>query len=234
MGAVFRRDLLSYFKNAIGYFVVGVYCLITGVMFVITVIGSAETNASEYFGTWVYFANVILVSLLSFRFFSEEKKNRTDQLLLTSPVKISSLVFGKYFAAAVIYAGCTLINVLYMTILSFFGEVYWSEFVMQMFGSLLIGCAMIAVGLFISSVTESQIATVAATFGSLLFMYVINRIAVILPANVALVLNALNLYANYTHFAIGLLNPVPIVYYLSVAGVFLFLTVRFIEKRRWL
>lgn len=233
MGAIYRREMLAYFKNAIGYFMVGVYCLISGIMFVISVISTSQTNTVTYFGTWLYFANVILVSLLSFRFFSEEKKNRTDQLLLTSPVNVWSISLGKYLCAVTIYAGANLINFFYIIILSFFGEIFWTEFLMQMLGSLLIGCAMIAIGLFISAVTDNQIATVAATFGSLLFMYVIDYVSVMFPRFLQKILECINLYSQYYQFAIGILNPVSVVFYLSITAVFLFLTVRTVEQRRW-
>ncbi len=233
MGAIFRRDMLACFRNPIGWFTVGVYCLVSGIMFTLTVMVSGQSYMGTYFGVWLYFANILLVSLLSFRFFSEEKKNRTDQLLLTAPVKISSVVLGKYLCGVCIYSAATLVNVLYAFVVSLFGQVSWNEFLMQMLGSLLIGFAMIAVALFLSSVTENQIATVAATFGLLLFMYVIDSISGLFPAVIGEILQCISLYSRYHSFAIGLLSLAPIVYYLSISGVFLFLTGRMLEKRRW-
>ena len=233
MKAVIKKELVSYFKNPIGYIVIGAYSLISGIFFVISVISSMQTYMGTYFGIYTYFANLVLVALISFKFFSEEKKNGTDTLLLTSPVSVYSLVLGKFVSGAVMFTLATLINVFYVLLISMFGTVYAGEFIMQMLGSLLIGYAMVGVALFISAVTDNQIGTVAMTSAVLLLMFIIDSIANLLPSWLGGVLSYLSLYSRFSDFAIGLFNPAPTIYYISVTAVFLFLTVRMVEKRRW-
>lgn len=233
MAAIIKKELVSYFKNPIGYIVIGAYSLITGIFFVISVISNMQTYMGTYFGSYMYFANLVLVALISFKFFSEEKKNGTDTLLLTSPVRVSGLVLGKFVSGALIFTAATLVNIIYVLLICMFGTVYTGEFIMQMLGSLLIGYSMIAVALFISSVTDNQIGTVAATSAVLLLMFIIDSISRLLPPLIGVPLSYLSLYSRFSDFAIGLFNPAPTVYYLSVIAVFLFLTMRMIEKRRW-
>lgn len=233
MKAIFKREIISYFKNPSGYFLIGVYALVSGIFFVINVVSSMQTYLGSYFGMWIYFVNVILVSLLSFKFFSEEKKNKTDQLLFTSPRSILSIVMGKFFSAALIYFIASLVNILYLWIISMFGTIFLGDFIMQMIGSLLIGLAMIAIAMFISTLTENQIATVAVTFATLILMFIIDSFTKYLPTLVSTVLEGVNLYSRFSDFSIGLLSISPVVYYISVICVFLFLTIRIIEKRRW-
>ena len=137
MGAVIKREFVSYFKNPIGSFMIGAYALLSGLCFILSVVINNTSYMGAYFGVWLYFVNVILVSLLSFRFFSEEKKNKTDQLLLTAPVSIYSLVLGKYISACAVFTIATIVNILYAFIVALFGTLQVGDFIMQFIGCLL-------------------------------------------------------------------------------------------------
>lgn len=233
MGAIIRKEFTVYFKNPTGYFVLGIYTLLSGICFVFSVINNNILSMYSYFAIYLYLVNMVFVSLLSFKFFSEEKKNKTDQLFLTSPVSLYSVVLGKFISAFTIFAAGTAVNIMYAIILSIFGDFDFSTFIIQFIGVLFLGAAMISVALFISAFTENQIATVAATFGTLLVMYIIGAISKYLPSFLAIPLEAISLFSEYGDFALGLLSLAPVVFYISITFLFLFLTVRLLEKRRW-
>lgn len=233
MGALVRKEFTVYFKNPTGWFTLCVYTLISGVCFVFAVINNNTTSMYTYFALYLYIANMIFVSLLSFKFFSEEKKNGTDKLWTTCPVSLYTVVLSKFVSAFCLFFIGSLVNVLYAVILGMFGDFDVSTFVVQYIGVLLVGAAMISVAVFISTFTEHQISTVAAVFGTLLFMYIIGAVSKYLPSWLAAVLKSISLYSRYGDFAMGILSLAPIVFYVSVTAVFLFLSVRMLEKRRW-
>ena len=113
MISIIGREITAYFVNPAGYVLIGSYGILSGICFVLSVVANMSSNMISYFGVWLYFVNVILVCLLSFRFFSEEKKNKTDQLLLTAPISLFSIVMGKFLSAVIIFTVATLINLFY-------------------------------------------------------------------------------------------------------------------------
>ena len=169
------------------------------------------------------------------RLFSEEKKQKTEQGLLTAPVSIGGIVLGKYFAALTMYTFGIVILFLYALILSFFGAVAWGIVVSNVLALFLLGAAFIAVTLFISSLTENQV--VAAVLGiiALFVLYMLDVLAQFaekLPV-IPTVLNALSFYTRYYDFTVGLFDPASVLFYISTAVIFNFFTVRVFEKRRW-
>ena len=124
----------------------------------------------------VVFLFLILVPVLTMRSLSEEQKNKTDQLLYTSPVSVGEIVFGKYLALVSVYAIPVLVICLYPVIMDEYGTVDFGMAYLAIFGFFLLGCAYISVGLFISSITESQIIAAVISFGVLLFSYLVSGI----------------------------------------------------------
>ena len=177
----------------------------------------------------------ILIPILTMRLFSEEKKQKTEQGLLTAPVSIGGIVLGKYFAALTMYTIGIAILFLYALILSFFGAVAWGIVAANVLALFFLGAAFIAVTLFISSLTENQV--VAAVIGiiALLALYLLDLIAQLVDSVPVLptVLNALSFYTRYYDFTCGLFDPASVLFYISTAVLFNFFTVRVFEKRRW-
>ena len=241
MISIIGREITAYFVNPAGYVLIGSYGILSRICFVLSVVANMSSNMISYFGVWLYFVNVILVCLLSFRFFSEEKKNKTDQLLLTAPISLFSIVMGKFLSAVIIFTVATLINLFYAFIILLFSSSTTNDFIIQFIcnfliqfiGILLEGYAMIAVSVFISSLTESQIGTVAATFAVLIVMFVADSIAGFLPGWAEIALKSISMYSRYSDFSLGILSLFPTVFYISITALFIFLTMRVIEKRRW-
>ena len=246
MLAIFKKELHAYFINPVGYVYVGVFLTAAALICAYTTVQQASYDTTSYF-QYLLFAFIILIPLLTMRLFAEERKMRTEQLLLTSPVTITGMVLGKYLAALTLFSATILVScVNFFPLFSYaiaersnattdahVGPV-GGQMAGCLFGVLLIGAAFIAVGLFISSLTENQLSAAVITIGVLTGMVLIgifnNYIA---AAPVRAVLNWISILSRYERFSLGLFDFGAVVYYLSIAGVFLFLTVRVYEKRRW-
>ena len=247
MFAIYKKEMRSYFTNPIGYIFTGIFLAFSALLCCYTTVLQKSYDTSTYFTLMVY-AFVILIPLLTMRLFSEERKMRTEQLLLTAPVTLTGMVMGKYLAALSLFLGCTLVSCinfipLYVIAAGERGSLghdttnvgpVTGEIVGCLIGLILIGAAFIAIGTFISSLCENQlvaavitIATVIAFIGIGIFASFIDVYAI------RLVLSWISVTGRYNTFAKGVFDIGATVYFASLAFVFLFLTVRIYEKRRW-
>ena len=176
MLAVYKKELRSYLTSMIGYVFIAFILLILGIYFT----AYNLQYASPDFGTTlsaVTFLFLIITPILTMRILSEEKKNKTDQLLFTAPVPVWKVVMGKYLSMITIYLIPVVITGFYPLIMGRYGTVSYTTTYIAVFGFFLLGCAQIAVGLFLSSITESQIIAAVITFGALFCSYVMDGIS---------------------------------------------------------
>ena len=256
MFAIYKKEMRSFFINPIGYVFVGIFLALAALLCCYTTIQSNSYDASTYFIIMI-FALVILIPLLTMRSFAEERKLKTEQLLLTSPVSITSMVLGKYLAALTMFVGCvafTCINFIPLYIIGNVerkGDPYsithigpvTSEIVGNVIAVLLVGAAFIAIGIFISSLTENQLSAAVITIAVILTMVVIGFVNGIgtdeqgnrLISNYAVraIIDWISVFSRFTAFTYGIFDISAAIYYLSLAAVFVFLTVRIYERRRW-
>lgn len=233
MGAIFRREIGAFFTSSIAYIFLAVFWLFSGYFFYSTSLYGATTDMSGMFQS-MFLVIVMLIPLLTMRLFSEEKKQKTEQGLLTAPVSLGGIVFGKYFAALVLYTIALLMPFVYALILSSYGVVEWGIVFANFLALFLLGGAFIAVGLLISALTENQIAAAVASFVVLMLLYMMDMIASL--ANVAWVtklIGWISFYRKYYAITCGLFNVSTVVFYISAAAVFNYLTIRVFERRRW-
>lgn len=236
MMAIFKRELVAFFKNPIGCFVIMIYAFLSAIAFTLFVVWQNTSYLGNYFGMWLFVVDMVVIAILSMRFFSEEKKNKTDQLLLTSPISLYSLVAGKFLGAYTILLTCTALNVIYIVIIDAFGDLDYGALLSNTVGTLLILAAMVSIGLFISALTDNQIAAAAGSFAVLFLLMIIDFFAIFIYTIIpwmAKVMLSLNIYSQYEDFTNGIISLQPVIYYISVTVIFLFLTVKVIEKRRW-
>ena len=165
---------------------------------------------------------------------SEDKKQKTDQALLTAPLNLFSLVLGKFLAALIVFAMGLVITVVFAATVSFFAAPDWAVVFGNFVGSLFYGSALISIGLFISSLTENQMIAAVGSFAVMIALNLIDAVASLMPNQFLqdLVLG-ISFYQRYTDFTTGIFNFANIIFCLSVCAVFLFLTTRVLEKRRW-
>lgn len=247
MFAIYKKEMRSYFINPIGYVFAGIFLFISAFLFGYTTFLSKTYDTSTYF-MFLIFAFVLLIPLLTMRLFAEERKMRTEQLLLTSPVTLTGMVMGKYCAALTLFLGCmgvTCLNFipLYAVAAAERGGVdyavtYIGPVTAQIVGSMiavvLIGAAFIAVGTFISSLTENQLAAAIITMAVIFALVAVGLLSAFIDVYwIRVALAYISVMGRYNLLSIGVFDVSAVLYYLSLTFVFLFLTVRVYEKRRW-
>lgn len=180
MTAIYKKELRSYLTSMVGYLFMFFILLMTGIYF------TAYNLQSSYpiFGptlSSVTFVFLIAVPILTMRILAEERKQRTDQMLLTAPVSVADIIIGKYLALITIYAVPIIIIAFYPLVMSTFGTVSLPMSYAALLGFFLLGCADIAIGVFLSSVTESQVIAAVLSFIVLFACYVISGISSFFP-----------------------------------------------------
>jgi ABC-2 type transport system permease protein len=289
MFAVFKRELRAYFSSPIGYVVIGLFLFMSGIFFAASNLLGASPEYNALLSTMA-FIFLFLVPILTMRLLTEETRQHTDQMLITSPLSVTAIVVGKYLAAVTVYLITLLVTVLYPVMMSFFAllGLGWWKILGGYIGLFLLGASFIAVGLFFSSLTESQIVAAVATYTALLLMWIIDALTSMVPTGwlyglglcvvaaaalalvvwlstrtipatvaTAVVLGAaiavvavlkqtlyegliakvmawFSLLKRYEDFNLGILSLSPVVYYLSFSAAFVFLTMRMIERKRWM
>ena len=181
MLAVYRRELKTYFNTPIGYIFMGAFLGVSGVFFaLINLFGQSP----DFKGTLsnITFIFLLTVPILTMRLLSEERNKKTDQLLLTSPLSLSGIVLGKYLAAVSVFLFSLLVTALYPLAMSMYGTLAGWEILGSYLGFFLMGSAFIAVGLFISALTENQLIAAIITFVALLLNYLLDGLMQIVPA----------------------------------------------------
>ena len=233
MIAIFKRELKSYFYSPIGYIFIGFFLLISGYFFATSNLFRMVSDIKLVFGN-LSIVFLFLVPILTMRLLSDERRTKTDQLLLTSPVSLIDIVVGKYLAALAVYFISLLATGVYSIILFIYSKPALGEVLGVYVGFFLLGSAFIAIGLFVSSLTESQVTSAVASFGILLLLWVIDWIVPYIQNQfISKVIKWFSVLDRFQDFAMGILNLTHIVYYISFAVAFIFLTIRIMEKRRW-
>ncbi|WP_316631152.1 ABC transporter permease [uncultured Ruminococcus sp.] len=233
MSAIIKRELSSYFNSAIGYIVLAVFYFFSGLFFYMYCLLSNTTSMSYVFLSMLMVV-MLVIPIITMKSFSEERKQKTDQALLTAPISLTEMVLGKFFGAFLLYCICNAIYVLYAVILSFYATPDWAVFLTTMLGMLLMGGALIAIDLFISALTESQVIAAVVSIGIGLLIYMLDSLSNIFNVDwLTNFLRNISFDAHFTNFINGIINLTSVVFFLSVIAIFLFLCVRVFEKRRW-
>lgn len=234
MLAIFKREMRSYFTGVIGYVFLVLFLTVAGILFSYTTLFSMSSDLTSYFTLMLIFSAVIL-PILTMKSFSEEKKSRTEQLLLTSPVRITSVVFGKFLASYAMFAASLIFTSLYSLLLLPFATLKVAVLLGNVIALLLVGMVFISIGLFVSSLTENQLAAAVGTIAIILALLGVGLISTLLPATYWLrfVFDSLSIFNRFQNFTGGYFDVAATVYYLSVSAVFLFFTVRVYDRRRY-
>ena len=235
MFAVYKRELKSYFHSFIGFLFIGVMLFFIGLYYAAYNLFSGYPYFS-YAISAVIFVFLLAIPILSMRILSEERRNKTDQLILTAPVTVGQIVMGKFLALLTIFAIPTLIICGYPLILSQFGSVPLGEAYLAILAFFLYGMACIAIGIFVSSLTESQVIAAVLGFGILFLGYMMSAICSLISTTGNLLTKILSVYDMYTPFTNllnGTLDVGSVIYFVSLTALVLFLTVQSVQKRRY-
>jgi ABC-2 type transport system permease protein len=166
---------------------------------------------------------------------SEETKMKTDQLIMTAPITLADIVLGKYLAALTMFGGSFIISsAIYYIPLAMYGKPNLALYIGCVFGIFLVGSAFISIGIFISSLTENQFISAFGTIGAIIFLLFVSSLnSYINNEAIRNFLSGLSITNRYSYFAYGLFSYDSLIYFISLSAVFLFLTIRVFEKRRW-
>lgn len=235
MIAIAKREFASLFNTVIGWLFVGFLIALFGLYFFLYNLSYGLPQIANTLSA-VTFVFMVAVPILTMRVLSEERRNKTDQLIMTAPVSTWQIVFGKYLALVAVFCIPVLLMAVSPLILSLFGEASYADSYLALLGFVLYGMLTMAIGLFISSLTESVVISAVVSFVLLFIGYMMSNIteAVFSEGNIiATILNCYDIIGPLDDLSSGSLNLVSIVYYVSLIGLFLFFTVESIEKRRW-
>ena len=163
MSAIFKRELGSYFTSPVGYAVLAAFMFFSGIFFYVQCLYTGTTNMSGVFQS-MFFIVLFVIPLITMRSFADDRKNKTDQALLTAPVSVPSVVISKFLSSLCIFALCLLSFVIEGVALTVLAKADWSVIIGNVFGMLIMGSAFITIGLFISSLTESSIVAAIISF----------------------------------------------------------------------
>lgn len=235
MLAIFKREFKSLFWNITGWLFIGITLALFGLYFFVYNLSYGYPYIS-YSLSAIAFLFMVTVPILTMRVLAEEKHAKTDQLLLTAPISVGKIVLGKFLALALVYTICIGVICVSSLVLMIFGDVPLAETYVGILGFWLYGLATIAIGTFVSSLTESQVISAVVSFGLIFVGYMMSSICSVISSSGNLLTKILGCYDLYTpldDFFNGTLSVTGIVYYLSVIALALFLTEQMIQKRRW-
>lgn len=233
MLTIMRREFNSYFSSPIGFIYLSVFYILSGFFFFSTTLLYDTTDMSMMFSN-LYTIIMFLIPILTMRLLSEEKKQKTDQLLITSPVSLFSLVMGKYLSALLVFLTGISVTIIYAVVLASFTPIEWAVFFGHFIGLFLLGMALIAIGMFLSSLTESQVIAAVSGFAVMLILMMIDPLAgYVKNPFISSVLSGLSFNSRYNSFNLGIIDFSNTLFFLSVSAVFVFFTIRVFEKRRW-
>ena len=219
MSAIFKREFNAYFSSPIGYVFIAMFYCLSGFFFFLDnlAVGSAELR---YVYSMLFTCSALLMPILTMRMLSEDKRQKTDQVLLTAPIGLFSLLMG--------------ITLAYALVLSVFVSLNWAVIISSYFGILLLGAALIAVGMFISSLTESQLVAAIVTIVVDVALLLVDSLASLMPTtSLQNLIMGLSMADHYGNFTMGILDFADAFFFLSIIALFIFLTSRVLEKRRW-
>ena len=232
MKAIFKRELKAYFASPVGYVVVAALLALYGFFYYQVMMIGSSSYISQVFGTMFTFC-MMIIPIITMRSMSDERKNKTDQALLTAPVSVTAIVLGKFFAAFTVLMAAVVITLIYIVVISFFGTVNWAETISCYVGFILLCTVVLAIGGFMSSLTDSQIVAAVSTYAVLIVTVFLGNIASAASGVLKTALLWISPTERFLDFAMGILDPSALVYYLSLTVLFLFLTVNVTERRRF-
>lgn len=227
MFAIMKKEFKSYLLSPIGYIFIGLFLLMFSIFFVSTIFNYSVVNFEYLFYNGATILTFV-VPVLTMRMFSEERKNGTEQLLLTSPRSITSVVLGKFFAAALIMLITEAFTLIYFAILEYFGEPSLVVALTTLGGFFLLSLAYISFGMFASSITENQIIACVLTIGVFIAMWFLPSVSTTLGS----VLESFSLIYMFDKFPSGIISISEVITFVTFTILFVLLTIIVLQRRK--
>ena len=234
MTAVFKREFRSFFTSPVGYVVLAVLFCFSGYFFFVYNLASGSADMSSVYGNLFTIVLLLVLPVLTMRLFSDEKRQKTDQALLTAPTSLTGIVVGKFLSALLMFAIGLSITIVYAVVIAVQVTPDWMVIIGNLLGLLLLGGMVISIGMLISSLTESQFIAALGTFVVSFALLMIDNLTYLFNASwLATIVDFLSINQRYNDFTIGVIHYDDILFFLSMQVLFLFLTVRVLDRKRW-
>ncbi|MEK7447965.1 MAG: ABC transporter permease [Planctomycetota bacterium] len=250
-----KRELLAYFLSPLAYVVMTAFLFFSGIFFYSNVTGFKDTSAIRWQLDIIGFISLFALPLITMRLLAEEKKSGTIEMLMTAPVTETAIIISKFLGALIFYLFLIAPTIIYVILLLIWGNLDIGSLLAGYLGLILLVGVFIAIGLFISSFTESQLLAAIVTWVILIIWYIIGGLAGELSNALVSFLNAgvgwlfgsfdawsskltaffeyIGFFKHLEPFSKGLIDTRGVVFYLSLVVFFLFLTIRVVESKRW-
>ncbi|MBQ7364581.1 MAG: ABC transporter permease subunit [Clostridia bacterium] len=236
MLAIYKREMRSYFTSPIGYIFLAIFLAVSGVIFSLTTLTQGNASDITMYFTYMLISFFVVLPLLTMKLFADEKRQRTETLLISAPISITSMVCAKFFAAFSMFLIGFSVSLLNLIPFFYFasGNPDLKTILGSLLGLVLIAAAFIAIGVMVSALTENQL---VAALGTMMIILVFVMISIfnssIESYFLRTVLSWISVLDRFTLLAVGRFDISAIVYFISLCFSFLFVTVRIYEKRRW-
>lgn len=224
MWAIYKKELKSYFLSPIGYISIGIFMLIYSIFFYVTTWYTGTVDMGNLYYATARYGLLLIVPIITMRMFSEEKKNGTEQLLLTSPKSISSIVLGKFLASVTVVLITVIFSIIYSVIVSFFGTINIPTILITMLGFVLVAMAAISIGMLVSSLTENQIVSAIITIAILIAPWFLEGFGTLI--------SSIDLIDKFMKFPYGLISIADIVSLLSITIACILITIILIKRKK--
>ena len=230
--AIVRREFATYFLSPIPYLILAVYLALAGVFLYFTIADGADASVRPLVPTLSVIL-MILTPALTMRLLAEERKSGTLEVMLTDPVTEWQLVLGKFLGCLLFFALLVSVLLVYGLVFEAYGDPDWVALGFACVGLVLYGGAMIGIGLFLSSLTRNQVVAYVTAFVALLALFLVDDLAGLIGGEIGRIGSAVGVQQHWDSFRKGILDTRDVVYFVSIAALSLFLSVRVAEARRW-
>lgn len=231
MCAIWQRDLTSLFITPIGYVFIALFIAVMDLMFYLFNVMEWSADLESLFSSMLVVL-MFITPLLTMRLFSEEFKQKTDHLLFTAPVRIGSVVLGKFLAALTVFTLSLSVVLIWSVVIQLFGRPNMASILGNTVAVFCSGNAFIAIGILISALTESQVIAAVGSFAAYLAIFLLDYAAANINMGILSgLIRWLSLFSRYNRFSLGVFSVADIVYYLSVTGVVLLITTRVLQSK---
>lgn len=230
MKAIYLKEILHNFHSIVGYAFLTVSFLISGILFAINNLIPLKSDITSFFSTFLSIS-VFLLPLLTMRLFAEEKKMKTDQLIMTAPIKMSDVVIGKYLASLTMFGIILMETIPFFMIIAIFGELQLPQLIGTYIAVTIIASSFLAIGMLISAQTENQIVAAVITYAVLITLWLLGAVRNAVGKPFSIIINYLAVLSRYTEFSLGILNPTSALYYFGFIFFCLFVTIQVMENK---
>ena len=224
MWAVFKKELKTYFLSPIGYIAIGIFMFVYSVFFYLTTIMPGSVDMGNLYYATARYGLLLMVPLLTMRMFSEERKNGTEQLLLTSPRSVTSIVLGKFLAAIIVILITVILSAIYSIIVSFLGDINIPILLTNILGFILVAMAATSIGMLASSITENQIISAIITFVVLVAPWFL--------VDLSTVFSSINLMDQFMRFPYGVISISDVISLVSITVMCILITIVLMKRRK--